>query len=277
MHRIPYAWLIGLLPAVTGCLHFVHPNPKLDPCVWKLSDQVPEESKSCVYVFLFDPLDPLTCSNLKGVRDYIHQLGFPKTYYGQHPHLSYFLEKMRWIHGKCGSARFALVGYDVGADSARQLAELAALEGIPVELVLFLEPRGSEFSDEGVAALSTLTLRAADLPPIEKHHDGEHSTHQVGKTGVPTHPKTLAVLERELSLIAMTVPPPVRLEAKRVLLVEPMPQPREITPKPRPLTDDWQFLRPRNPWTDGPDPSRKPAETLPLPKSLPGLPAPKAK
>jgi len=274
MHHRPYVWLIGLLPALTGCLHFVHPNPKVDPCTWKLSDQVPDESKSCVYVILFDPL---VCSNLKGVRDYIHQLGFPKTYYGQHPHLSYFLEKMRWIHGKCGSARFALIGYDAGADAAKELAELAAQEGIPVDLLLFLEPRGDEFAGESTPAMSSITLRAADLPPIEKHHDGEHSTHPVGKTGVPTHPKTLAILERELSLVAMTIPPPVRAEVKLVPLVDPIPPPREITPKPQPLAAEWQFLRPRNPWTDGPDPSRKPGETLPLPKSLPGLPAPKPK
>lgn len=277
MHRCPYAWLIVLLPALTGCLHFVHKNPKSDPCVWKLSDQVPEESKSCVYVFLFDPLDPLTCSNLKGVRDYLHQIGFIKTYYGQAPHLSYFLEKMQAIHGRCGTARFAVVGYHVGADSARQLADLASQSGLPVDLVLYLEPRGDAASELPAKSLNTITLRAEDLPPIEKHHDGEHSTHQVGKTGVPTHPKTLSILERELSLIAMTVPPPVRPEAKKVPLVDPMPHPREGTPKPRELPEEWQFLRPRNPWRERPQVPQKPEETLPTPMGLPELPAPKPK
>ncbi len=277
MHRCPYAWLICLLPALTGCLHFVHKNPKSDPSVWKLSDQVPEESKSCVYVFLFDPLDPLTCSNLKGVRDYLHQLGFTKTYYGQAPHLSYFLEKMQAIHGRCGTARFAVVGYHAGADSARQLAELATELGLPVDLALYLEPRGDAFSEAKETALNTITLRAEDLPPLEKHHDPERSTYQVGKTGVPTHPKTLSILERELSLIAMTIPPPVRAKAKRVFLVDPMPSPRDVTPKPKKLPDEWQFLRPRNPWEDGFQPTQTPEESFPPPQSLPGLPAPKPK
>lgn len=277
MYRCPYAWLIGLLPVLTGCLHFVHKDPKADACAWKLSDQVPEESKSCVYVFMFDPLDPLTCANLKGVRDYLHELGFTKTYYGQRPHLSYFLEKMRMINGRCGTARFAIVGYHTGADSAREMADLASQSGISIDLVLYLEPRGDDATEVNAKALNTITVRAEDLPPIQKHHDGEHSSHQVGKTGVPTHPKTLSILERELSLIGMTVPPPVRPEAKRVVLVDPMPAPREVTPNPRELPEEWQFLRPRDPWTAGLQPTQKPEETLPLPKTIPGLPAPTAK
>src|SRR5438105_6504376 len=124
--------ILAALPALAGCMHFVHRPPDCDEFIHRPSDSVPDESKSCVYVFLIDPLDPFVTANTTALRDHIQKLGFVKTFYGQSCHASYFLEKMHSIQARCGeSARFVLIGYDRGADAAQQLARTAAETGTP--------------------------------------------------------------------------------------------------------------------------------------------------
>ena len=92
---------------------------------------------------------------------------------------------------------------------------------------------------------------------------------------MPTHPKTLELIEREITLIALGIPPPPRPTAAHIDLATPIPAPRETNPMPKQLPPDWEFLRPRHPWDM---PLSTPSfgnETLPLPKAAPDLPRPR--
>jgi hypothetical protein len=257
--------LFAALPALAGCHHFTHSTPN----DWRPSDSVPDESKSCVFIFLIDSHNPLATANLAGVRDFLHHIGFGKTFEGQPCHVSYFIEKMQSIQAQCGSARFVVIGWDTGAEAAHELAAAGMMLKLPVEAAIYLEPRRIEEWDDATAATTTFVIRAEDL--------NSDSEAKVDKSNVTTHPQTLELIERELTLIGFTVKPPPRPETPRVLLVEPIPPPRKSEPKPRPLSEDWQFLRPKHPWEQPPPVHRPPTEPLSLPKVVPELPTPKPK
>jgi hypothetical protein len=258
--------LFAALPALTGCHHFTHSTP----AEWRPSDHVPDESKSCVFIFLIDSNNPLATTNLAGVREFLHHIGFGKTFEGQPCHVSYFIEKMQSIQARCGSARFVVIGWDSGAEAAQELAAAGIALGLPMELAIYLEPGEIEDWADPESIAATFTVRAEDL-------NADGSDKKVRRSDVPTHPQTLELIERELTLIGFTVPPPPRPDAPRVLLVEPIPPPRKTAPRPRELSDDWQFLRPKHPWQQPPPVLRRPTEPLPLPKVVPELPPPKPK
>ena len=267
--------LLALIPVLAGCMHFVHKPPDFDEFAWRPADAVPEESKSCVFVFLIDPVDPLVTANTTGLRDFIQQLGFGKTFFGQSCHASYFLEKMRSIRARSGSARLVVIGYRGGADAGRRLAQDAADQGVPVDLAIYLEPTDADVVSTEEA--NAFVVRTDELVDAEAKEGCEAKSNSVGKSDVPTHPQTLSLIERELTLLAMSVPPNPRPPATKVLLAPAMPAPRQTPAKPRPLSKEWQFLRPMNPWEQPPPVLPTPAEPLPLPKLVPELPIPRAK
>lgn len=275
MLRRRVLWLFALVPALPGCLHFVHPD---QPCVdeWRPADDLPEEAKSCVYIFLINGLDPFEYCNLSGARDYLHHIGFGKIYCGQSVHLGFFEDRMRYIHAQCpGSARFVIVGFGRGAGTAQQLALYADAAGIPVDTLVYLAPERVDAEIES-PAVRIVTVSGDDWlfhsPPA---YGGDLIVVQnAGKSAVPTHPETLALLEREVTLVAMGVAPPPRIKVPRVNLVEPIPAPRDVRPGPTTLSPEWQFLRLRYPWEESrPTPPKVP-EALPPPKVIPQLPPP---
>jgi hypothetical protein len=266
--------LFAILPALAGCTHFVH-KPPCAEFERRPSDAAAQESKSCVYVFLIDPLDPFAGGDLSPVCEQLHKFGFGKTFHGQSVHVSYFAEKMRSISGHCGSAKFVVIGYRGGADAARELTDRATAEGLPVVRTILLEPDGA-FATDPDAATPTFVVTADELTAEDAAKSPE-SDHVVNRSEVPTHPRTLALIERELTLVALGIPPLPRPEATKVLLVPPMPAPRDTPAKPQPLPEEWQFLRPKNPWERPPPTLHAPTEPLPLPKIVPAEPIPKAK
>ena len=92
---------------------------------------------------------------------------------------------------------------------------------------------------------------------------------------MPAHPFTLELVEREAVLLAMGVPIPPRRPAPAVVLVPPMPAPRDTRPAPKELPPEWQFLRFREPWLHLAPPPVGTPEPLPYPRRLPDeLPPP---
>jgi hypothetical protein len=258
---------VALLPALTGCLHFAHPVPPVALEDWRPADDLTPESKNCVYVFLFNGHDPLGYCNMAGIRNYLHDIGFVKTYYGQAAHLSYFAAKMRELNRHCPESRFVIVGFDYGAETAQDLAVEAKKAGIPIELLVYLEPQGTVpvydplanqvFTVRGKGPLfgSTDVIGAGDEVILEG----------ISKAHVPTHPETLALLERELTLLAMTIGFPPHIVEEPKPLVDPIPAPREKNPRPKAIPPVWRM--PTSYW--GNTPRNGPTEMLPPPRVVP--------
>ncbi len=271
MPRRCWIALLGLAPLCTGCFAFRTLPPELERPLWRPADEIPPEQKNCVYTFVFGTLDVFDHGNPASLRDHLTHLGFVKTYYGQSPHLSYFAAKLREIAAACPQARFAVIGYDAGAAAAADLAAEARMAGVSVDLLVFVEPHSLPGGcDESLAAhvvtihgdgdLFGVAPACGEVVPIENTH----------RSAVPNHCVTIEVLERELTLIAMGVAIPPRVDPPKVPLVDPFPAPRKTARRVLPLPAEWRFLEPYG----SPKTIAQPAESLPTPATE-GLPSPR--
>ena len=256
-----------LLPASTGCLHVFHESPPIHPTDWRPTDEIPDEAKSCLYVFLIDSTDPRYCGSMANVGSYINELGFGKTFCGHAIHRSYFSDKVRLIQAQCPSARFAVISSNDGACAAQQLASVAAQEGITIDLLIYIEPN-CDIGDASDLAIRSFAIQGRHFCFGTADFQGETVIMEMAdRGGVPTHRETLDVLERELALIAMSIPPRPREPIQLVNLVAPIPRPRDKTPAPKPLPAEWRFL---HPWGYAPESfsSHEKIERLPVPKEV---------
>lgn len=266
--------LFGLVPLLTGCFAFQMRPPEIERPLWRPSDEIPPEQKNSVYTFVFGTLDVFDSGCTSGLRDYIVHLGYGKTYFGQSVHLSYFAQKMRDIAASCPDARFAIVGYSSGSVPASELAVEANKVGIPLELLVFIDPSSMCTGCDEALATRVLTINKANhmlgWVPLSC---GEEVLIESGHhNGIPTHPVTIEVMERELNLIAMGIGLPPRVDLPRQPMVPAFPPPRKTTPKMAPLPAEWQFLDPfrknilPNEGTKLPQPET--TETLPPPRVI---------
>jgi hypothetical protein len=262
------AWLmLATLPPLAGCLHD-RPVPYVDGCRWRPVDEYPDDAKCLVNVFLIDEGG----GELGPVREYLRQLGFRRSFLGKPEQAGDLMREMGVAYVEQPAARFAIVGYGAGVDAARRLAAFATRMEIPVDVTVYLEPATPEPPGPLDPARGCFTIRGRELacPPGSP----APCPGPVDKAAVPTHPFTLQLLERELTLMTMAVVPPRRPLPRRIHLVTPVPPPREKMPRPRPLPVDWLFLRPGHPWQP-PAPRQRPdIETLPMPRVVPDLPPP---
>jgi hypothetical protein len=238
--------LLFALFAGPGCLGFVHPIHQpaaelVDPC-----HTLPHCCRDHVYVFIIHGLDPVDLANLSGVNEYLHDLGFNKTYYGQLYHVWSFDKELHRIHHEDPDARFVLVGFSFGANMVRNLARSAKEEDIPIDLLVYLGgntlkniPR-----DRPENALRIVNILATGWIWNGDTLDGADNTDvpDVYHFGSPTHRYTLEMLARELAVVAGSVPvvQPAEMPAARETGLTPKPVSAR-KPEPR---DEWDFLKP---------------------------------
>src|SRR5262245_295902 len=225
MSRRAFALLLAVLPVLAGCGHIYHVPCDAPP--WRPADTVPECNKAAVYVFVFDSFDPFAAGQMGEVRDHLQHLGFGKTYYGWPHHLNDFELEMGTVNAERPNARFAIIGYGTGANAARKLAAFAETLGIPVDVVIYLEPAGFDPQVDAVGAMNTFVVRNVDLG-ASSAVGGTFVGRHFHKSDVPTHPFTLELIEREMTLIGLSVDLPPRRPAPPVVLVPPMPAPRDV-------------------------------------------------
>lgn len=256
-----------------GCLHIAHPVPKCPPEEWRVTDMVPDASKSCIYVFLINGPDPLGYCNLSGVKDYLGKQGFTKTFFGHSHQESYFLQKMRHIHGECRPAHFVIIGFDSGAGAAQSLARSATELGIPVDSLFLLDPRGCCPKQE-VDTFRTISVQGGHTWLGRSPYAlGEiHKIPTCSKWEIPTHPQTLKLICENLTELALGIPPPPRPQNPTQALVKPHLPPREVQPNPKLTPEEWNFLRFRD-LSEGPS-SAKFQKNWPETEQLPA-PIPK--
>jgi len=271
-------WTVALgLGFSTGCLHWCHPveKPALEavaPC-----QELPKEARKHVYVFFINGMDPLCFANLGGLHDYVRCLGFPRTYYGQCYHAWHFAHEIRRIHEEDPAARFAIVGFDCGANAAFSVAQAAGKADIPIDLLVYLGgcmlDRGPESRPANVLQLVNVGssgIQRMSSTPIEgaDHVDVADACHY----GSPTHSATLCMMARELGEVAARVPVPAVSEVDTIfapMQVTPNLPPLESAPTPRPVPpqetserDEWDFLKPVQRL-------RPPSETIPAAATAP--------
>jgi hypothetical protein len=233
-----------------GCLGFLHPvdmpyaKQLTEPC-----QAVPKCCRDHVYVFMVNGLDPWNYGNLTGVRDYIQELGFNKTYYGQVYHVWWFNAEIRRIHQQDPHAHFAIVGFSVGANLAHTMADAVHKDGVMIDLFVLLSGNHivkalPQDRPENVGRIINILASGTMQSFGERDWAENVRLDDAWHFDSPTHHYSLETLSQELSALAATVP-----------VIEPVEQqikPLEETPTPRPLKkieetaqrDEWDFLKP---------------------------------
>jgi hypothetical protein len=257
------AWALFAAP---GCLCFVHPVKPPDKERVKQCGEVPCGCRNHVFVFFVQGTDPLDTADLAGVRDYVQSLGFIKTYFGQVYHSSWFADEVRRLCKDDPLARFVVVGYDLGARQARELAQAVKKEGVPLDLLVYLSARGlgdgPENCPENVGRI--VSIRGKEFWPAPVLDGAENLVlPDADHFDTPTHAHTLEVLAEELTAVAGRVPVVTYEDAPKP---EPLPAPRRAAPPRPPTPDEWDFLEPETQRSQG---SRSPAPP-PAPKAGPG-------
>jgi hypothetical protein len=200
----------GLLGG-SGCLGFVHPIHVPPPEVVEPCRELPGCSRRQVCIFLANGIDPLCLGNLSGLREYLHALGFTKTWYAQTYHGGWIRREIHRVHKEDPEARFALIGYGHGAGVVRSVAWSVSREGIPIDLLVTLN--GSR--------PGTVPAGGDEACPLPEEHC----------CGSPSDAGTLQMLAADLMDVAGRIPvpgPPL----------PPPPAPHswpETAPPPRPV------------------------------------------
>jgi hypothetical protein len=247
-----------------GCLSFVHSLDLPPKEQIAQGESIPAPSRNHVHVFLIHGMDPMDLANLNGVTEYIQQLGYIKTHYGQLYHLWEFKKEMRRVHKEDPQARFVLIGFSFGANMVRELANAVKDEGILIDLLIYLGGNTLENTpetqpDHVVHIANILAAGCIWNGTTMDRADNIHYTN-VWHFGSPTHPRTRELLARELAVVALRVPyvekapPPLPQE-----LEEEVPMPRRVTPDrvrqmSSELPPEWGFLNTRAASADSPTP-----------------------
>jgi hypothetical protein len=237
------AALAALLFAAPGCLCCLHPvdPPKremLEPCA-----AAPRECRGHVYFFLVHGADPLDAANLEGLRDWVQSLGFPKTYYGQMYHASYFEGEIKRLHREDPDARFVLMGFSLGANKVRDIAQEVKADGVTVDLLVYcggnsLANVPDNTPDNCLKVVHILTQYGSDWMGVPLDGAENARVTDVFHFGSPTHLHTRETLARELAVVAARVP------VTEPAAAEGTPAPRADGPR-----DDWDFLKPASRFT----------------------------
>jgi len=206
---------------------------------------LPQQSKNHVYVYLLNGNDPFNSDNLCGVRDYLHARGFIKTSYGQQYHGPWIEAEIRDLAQTDPHARFVLVGFSAAAGFTHGVARRLGEDGITVDRLIYLDGvfliRNSEGErPEKVHKFVNVRSQSWIVHAEERESADNILVEGAGHFDIPTHPKTLKTLMRELTEVASKVPTLVELPP-------PLPEDR----KPTPTVDatisivppEWDFLR----------------------------------
>lgn len=257
--RLAAHWLLALgLAASSGCFH-LQPLAAPQADCQRTCHELPRGCRNGVYVFLLNGLDPGNCANLTGLRDYLHELGFIKTYYGQLHHTTWFAKEMRRIHCEEPDARFVLIGFDLGANGACSLARAVAPDGIVIDLMVYLS--GSHLKD--TADRQGNVFRVLNIQGCSRLDKGRPLTGaenvripEASHYGSPTHPYTLEALAHELAQVAALVPVRAPVELAPPPEADAAPTPRPVPAPSREIRDEWDFLKPVSRLGQRPGPGR---------------------
>jgi hypothetical protein len=234
-------WLQGLgrlflmlLPAgASGCLCFLHPVRSPGHQCLEACRAVPQDCRDHVHIVLINGLDPLYVGNMAGMRDYLQQLGFSHTYFGQLYDWWWFKYKVRRVHREDRDARFVVVGYSWGSSMAHSLARAVQDEGIQIDLLVHLDAvafcRKFHHRPENVGRVLNVTS-VSMLCGVPS--EGAVNIHEsdVWHFGPPTHPRTLEALAANLASLATAPKAPEAQSMPRAATVAPGPAPITTLP-----------------------------------------------
>jgi len=125
-------------PAARGLGQRIHPLPVRQLSLHEQADAIPKEKKDRVHFFLINGLDPLQASNIHGVAAYFRAIGFANTSSYQFPSTPKVRRQIETLRRTDPEARIVLMGFSVGANCVRGLANNLQKDGIHIDCLIYV-------------------------------------------------------------------------------------------------------------------------------------------
>jgi hypothetical protein len=224
MRRRALSWTcaaLGLLLGTSdapagGPLSFVHRLAPPPPESMAVCNAVAKDRREHVHIFLINGMDPLYLGNLVGVRDYLQQLGFSKTYYGELFHWWWFKNQLRSVSRNDPQARIVVIGFSLGGSMADSLARSLEREGLWIDMLVYVDAKSFTHNFHHLPRNVGRVVNVTSLSELwdGSSLDGAQNVHEgnVWHFGSPTHPKTLEALAVNMAAIATSARPAVLTE-----------------------------------------------------------------
>ena len=121
-----------------GDLSSLHPLEKPGSHINQLGESVPQAVKDRTYLFFINGLDPYYLANFRGQCQYMKTLGYNNGYLGQMSQVELFRKMIQQIRTDDPRAQIVVIGYSLGANSARTLANQLKDDGVRIDLLVYL-------------------------------------------------------------------------------------------------------------------------------------------
>jgi hypothetical protein len=228
---------LGMLCTFGGCVSCGYElcKPALEAAPYA---EAPLCDRSHVYVFLVNGLTPSSSPGLDGLRLKLAECGYEKTYLCELCHAPWIEWEMKRVLKCDSSARFVLVGDDLGGTAAAAVARHAARHGLPIDAVVLLDPPSVQ---EASSCCKRVVLIRSGSGGINRTDVECVCVPNCGHWTVPTNEQTVKTISTVLRDVAAEVDHPPVVEETLFDFADAPPL-REI-PAPAPgASADWLFL-----------------------------------
>src|SRR5262249_26287732 len=117
-------------------------HPLQDPGQVPLPECLKDRPGFCnrehVYFFGVNGFNPMCSGNFNGLCGYVRRQGFPNAYFSQFYNSASYARKIREIRQTDPQAKIALLGFSLGANYVRSIANDLNKDGTRVDLLIYL-------------------------------------------------------------------------------------------------------------------------------------------
>jgi len=113
-------------------------HPVQDPGIVANDSPETQAAKEHVHIFAVNGVNPLCLGNFNGFCEYLKHQGYAHTYFGQLYTCYNFAERAREVRQSDPQARIVLIGFSLGSNTVRSIANDLAKDGTTVDLLVYL-------------------------------------------------------------------------------------------------------------------------------------------
>lgn len=235
--------LLAALTAAPGCVSLHKPIALSSDCLTVCND-VPCACRGKVYVFLLSGFDPLDIDRVADVRAALIRAGYTKIYNGQFYHGSFFAREMLRLTVEEPDAKFVLVGFSYGAETAVSLAETVGKQSVPIALLASVDPYWWSSAPAKKPANVGQTLHVHGERLLVGAAASAGTDFQVPSSypaNVTAQPLGVEAVARAITEVAGQLPRPQPSATPQIVNESPTPRPVARSQNP---PDAWDFLKP---------------------------------
>lgn len=155
--------ILGLLAGPIGCVNVRNQasQESVLPCP---PNEVPPLQRQRTYLFMMNGPGWYETIALHEFRNKLAAVGYPKVYIAKRSDRAWYYREMHRLRRDEPESRVVLLAYGLGAEPITALAFDAARDGLPVEMVMFVNPIGVSGNLADTLPFHTVLVRSAGWP-----------------------------------------------------------------------------------------------------------------